>query len=161
MLSVEEQVEIKVLARQGLSIREISRQLQVSRNTVRRYLREVNAAQRKPREARVHKLDPYKRYIEDRLRAAHPSCLPATVLCQEIKLLGYSGGLSRVCQFVRGLRVIRPEEPLVRFETPAGQQMQCDWVVFRRGRYPLSAFVATLGWSRASYVEFRYAIGLS
>ncbi|MBO9757261.1 helix-turn-helix domain-containing protein, partial [Xanthomonas phaseoli] len=36
MLTVEEQVEIKILARQGMSIREISRQLQVSRNTVRR-----------------------------------------------------------------------------------------------------------------------------
>ncbi|MGW8345088.1 helix-turn-helix domain-containing protein [Xanthomonas axonopodis pv. khayae] len=33
MLTVEEQVEIKILARQGMSIREISRQLQVSRNT--------------------------------------------------------------------------------------------------------------------------------
>ncbi|AZR27137.1 IS21 family transposase [Xanthomonas vasicola pv. arecae] len=31
---------------------------------------------------------------------------------------------------------------------------QCDWIVFRRGKHPLSAFVATLGWSRASYVEF-------
>ncbi|RWU11998.1 helix-turn-helix domain-containing protein [Xanthomonas phaseoli pv. manihotis str. CIO151] len=44
MLTVEEQVEIKILARQGMSIREISRQLQVSRNTVRRYLRDVAAA---------------------------------------------------------------------------------------------------------------------
>lgn len=147
-------MEIKVLARQGLSIREISRQLQVSRNTVRRYLREVNAAQRKPRQARVHKLDPYKGYIKERLHAAHPCRLPATVLWQEIKLLGYPGGLSRVCQFVRGFREVRSEEPLVRFETPAGQQMQCDWVVFRRGPHPLSAFVATLGWSRASFVEF-------
>ncbi|WP_033481407.1 helix-turn-helix domain-containing protein, partial [Xanthomonas phaseoli] len=49
MLTVEEQVEIKILARQGMSIREISRQLQVSRNTVRRYLRDVAAAQRQPR----------------------------------------------------------------------------------------------------------------
>ncbi|BBO59030.1 IS21 family transposase [Mycoavidus sp. B2-EB] len=154
MLSVEEQVEIKVLARQGISIREISRQLQVSRNTVRRYLREVDAAQRKPCQARVHKLDPYKRYLEERLRAAHPCRLPATVLCQEVKLLGYAGGLSRVCQFVRSLQVVRPEERLVRFETLAGEQMQCDWIVFRRGKYPLSAFVMTLGWSRASFVEF-------
>ncbi|MET3148398.1 UNVERIFIED_ORG: transposase [Xanthomonas axonopodis] len=58
MLTVEEQVEIKILARQGMSIREISRQLQVSRNTVRRYLRDVAAAQRQPRGVRPHKLDP-------------------------------------------------------------------------------------------------------
>ncbi len=154
MLSIEEQVEIKVLAGQGMSIREISRQLQVSRNTVRHYLRDITAAQRTPRKRRPHKLDSYKGYIEKRLRAAHPAWLPATVLCREIKLLGYEGGMSRVCQFIRRLRVVRPEEPLVRFETPAGQQMQCDWIVFRRGKHPLSAFVATLSWSRTSFVEF-------
>lgn len=32
--------------------------------------------------------------------------------------------------------------------------MQCDWMVFRRGKLPLSALVAALGYSRASYVEF-------
>src|SRR5215469_13983433 len=29
-----------------------------------------------------------------------------------------------------------------------------DWAVIRRGSNRLSVFVATLGWSRASYVEF-------
>lgn len=154
MLSIEEQVEIKVLSRQGMSIREISRQLQVSRNTVRRYLREVDAAKRKPCAVRVHKLDPYRAYIEKRVRAAHPAWLPATVIGQEITLLGYQGGMSRLRHFLRSLRVIHPEDPVVRFETEPGQQMQCDWVVFRRGKHPLSAFVVTLGWSRASYVEF-------
>jgi transposase len=36
MLVVEEAVEIRVLRRQGKSIREIARMLDVSRNTVRR-----------------------------------------------------------------------------------------------------------------------------
>jgi len=39
MLVAEEAVEIRVLRRQGKSIREIARTLEVSRNTVRRYLR--------------------------------------------------------------------------------------------------------------------------
>lgn len=154
MLTVEEQVEIKVLARQGMSIREISRQLRISRNTVRRYLRDIQAAQRKPRPVRMQKLDPYRVYLEHRLRAAEPAWLPATVLHQEIVLLGYLGGISRLRQFMRSLRVARSEEPSIRFETPAGEQMQCDWIVFRRGKHPLSAFVVTLGFSRASYVEF-------
>jgi transposase len=38
MLVAEEAVEIQVLSRQGKSIREIARMLDVSRNTVRRYL---------------------------------------------------------------------------------------------------------------------------
>ena len=32
--------------------------------------------------------------------------------------------------------------------------MQVDWAVIRRGSNRLSVFVATLGWSRATYVEF-------
>jgi transposase len=52
---------------------------------------------------------------------------------------------------------LRPKEaavPIVRFETGPGEQMQVDWAVIRRGSNRLSVFVATLGWSRASYVEF-------
>jgi transposase len=33
----------------------------------------------------------------------------------------------------------------VRFETPAGEQMQVDWVEFRKGKEPLYAFCATRG----------------
>ena len=35
-----------------------------------------------------------------------------------------------------------------------GQQAQIDWTTIRRGRDPLSAFVATLGFSRWSFVWF-------
>jgi transposase len=43
---------------------------------------------------------------------------------------------------------------VIRFETEPGEQMQVDWAVIRRGSNRLSVFVATLGWSRAIYVEF-------
>jgi len=52
---------------------------------------------------------------------------------------------------------LKPKEtavPIVRFETGPGEQMQVDWAVIRRGSNRLSVFVATLGWSRSSYVEF-------
>jgi transposase len=42
----------------------------------------------------------------------------------------------------------------MRFETPPGQQMQADFTHVRRGRDPLLAFVATLGYSRSSWVRF-------
>ena len=154
MLSKEGIMEIKVLARQGRSIRDIAREMQVSRNTVRRYLRDEAAAELRRSPARPHKLDPFRQYLAERVRAAHPTWLPATVLLAEIAEQGYTGGLSRLRAYLRSLRTVKPAEPLVRFETPAGHQMQCDWVVFRRGKLPLSAFVATLGYSRASYVEF-------
>jgi len=79
MLVAEEAVEIRVLRRQGKSIREIARMLEVSRNTVRRYLR-VEGSPRYEREARPSKLDPYKHYIDERVKAAAPDWIPATVL---------------------------------------------------------------------------------
>jgi transposase len=41
-------------------------------------------------------------------------------------------------------------EAVVRFETEPGERMQVAFTVIRRGRDPLLAFVATLGWRRAS-----------
>ena len=69
MLVVERTVEIRVLRRQGKSIREIARMLDVSRNTVRRYLRREGLP-RYERAARPSKLDQYKRYIAERVKAA-------------------------------------------------------------------------------------------
>ena len=78
MLSREEVMELKVLARQGKGIREMAREAGVSRNTVRRYLRgEGQAERRAPDMVRVQKLDSYKIYLNERVRAAHPAWLPA------------------------------------------------------------------------------------
>jgi len=63
MLTPEQAVEIKVLVRQGVGIREIARQLGCSRNTVRRYLREAAASRYGPRQWRPTKLDPFKSYL--------------------------------------------------------------------------------------------------
>jgi transposase len=153
MLVAEEAVEIRVLRRQGKSIREIARMLEVSRNTVRRYLR-VEGLPRYAREARPSKLDPYKDYIEQRVKAAAPDWIPATVLLRELRGLGYSGGYSILKDQLATLRPETKPEPLIRFETDPGRQMQADFATIRRGRDRLSVFIATLGWSRATYVEF-------
>jgi transposase len=44
MLTQEEAVEIRVMARRGEGVRSIAKQLGCSRNTVRRYLREQQAS---------------------------------------------------------------------------------------------------------------------
>src|SRR5215469_10689962 len=62
MLVAEEAVEIRVLRRQGKSIREIARMLRTSRNTVRRYLRSEGLPHYQ-REAGPGKLDPFKSYL--------------------------------------------------------------------------------------------------
>ncbi len=153
MLEAEEAVEIRVLRRQGKSIREIARMLEVSRNTVRRYLR-VERLPRYEREPQAGKLDPYKRYIAERMKAAAPEWIPATVLLRELRSLGYPGGITILKEHLAGLRPVAKPEPLIRFGTEPGRQMQCDFATIRRGRDRLSALLATLGWSRAAYVEF-------
>lgn len=45
----------------------------------------------------------------------------------------------------------KTNEAVVRFEAEPGEQMQVDFTVIRRGRDPLLAFVATLGWSAMSF----------
>ena len=71
MLTQETLVEIHVLHRQGQSIRAIAQKLGVSRNTVRRYLRDLSAVPSYPdRAQKATKLDPYKDYLLARIEAA-------------------------------------------------------------------------------------------
>lgn len=153
MLVAEEAVEIRVLRRQGKSIREIARMLEVSRNTVRRYLR-GEGPPRYERDARVGKLEAHQHYLAERVKAAAPEWIPATVLLREIRALGYRGGISILKDHLARLKPVTAAEPLIRFETEPGRQMQVDFATIRRGRDRLSVFIATLGWSRATYVEF-------
>ncbi|MDE2120879.1 MAG: IS21 family transposase [Betaproteobacteria bacterium] len=154
MLTQEQAVEIRVLARQGLPIREIARRMNCSRNTVRRYLREPEAVTYSPRAPRPTKLDPFEPYLLERIAAARPDWIPASVLLREVRERGYDGGYSQIKAFVARHRPQPAEDPVVRFETEPGHQMQADFTVIRRGRDPLLAFVATLGYSRASFVRF-------
>ena len=155
MLTTEEQMEIAVLKRHGTSIRAIARVAGLSRNAVRRYLRGgEEAVTRQPGPKRPQKLAPYKEFIKERMIAAAPDVIPATVLFREISALGYDGGYSLVKVFVRGLRPAPRPDPVVRFETEPGQQMQADWATINHGGEKMKVFVGTLGWSRAAYVEF-------
>lgn len=153
MLTQEQAVEIKVLERQGRSIAQIMRETGLSRNTVRKYLRGAAKVQYGPRDPRPCKLDRYKAYLLERIEQARPDWIPATVLYREIRERGYEGGISQLKAFVRAFKVLRVD-PVVRFETAPGQQLQADFTTIRRGCDRLLAFVATLGFSRATFVRF-------
>jgi transposase len=154
MLTQETLVEIHVLHRQGESIRAIAQKLGVSRNTVRRYLRDLSAVPNYPdRTQRATKLDSYKDYLLERIEAAKPHWIPATVLLREIQDRGYTGGISRLKYYIADFKTVE-SDPVVRFETPPGKQMQVDFTTISRHRRKIKAFVATLGFSRATYVRF-------
>ena len=92
--------EIYELKGAGRSIREIARELDISRNTVRRYLKSPEAMRPKPRPLRGSKLDPYAEYIDRRIGEGLENCV---VLHREIQALGYQGCYTTVVQYGEAL----------------------------------------------------------
>ncbi|MEZ3619885.1 IS21-like element ISSen3 family transposase, partial [Klebsiella pneumoniae] len=155
MITFEIRMEIKVLHKRGMSIRAIARELGISRNTVRSHLKaKSEKPQYSPRPAPSSLLDEYRDYISKRISDAHPYKIPATVIAWEIMELGYRGGLTILREFIRKQTLPAQAEPVVRFETEPGRQMQVDWGTMRNGKSPLHVFVAVLGYSRMLYIEF-------
>jgi transposase len=154
MSTQERLVEIHVLETQGLSIRAIGRKLDVSRNTVRRYLRNRCLKPQYPcREVKPTKLDPFKGGMLRRIDAAKPHWIKATVMLVEIKARDYEGGYSQLKCFLRPFKV-KYHDSVVHFETLPGKQMQVDFTYISRGGCRIKGFVATLGFSRSSDVVF-------
>jgi transposase len=153
MLTQEQAVEVRVLARRGVKLKQIARELGISKNTVKRYLRDPQAGRYRPRAPRARKLDAYLEYLQERIEAARPRWIPATVLLREIRERGYAGGISQLKAYLAPFKAPKVD-PVVRFETAPGEQLQADFTTIRRGRWPLKAFVATLGFSRATFIRF-------
>jgi transposase len=164
MLTVEEWMDIHLLAKQGLSVRAIARRTGLSRNTVRRTL-----AQKTPQPfqqpPRASKLDPFKPYLEQRFQEY---ALSAVRLLEEVRPMGYTGSIDVLRRYLVTLTPNRRAlaKATVRFETPPGHQGQVDWA--HCGRFPdaggqvvaIYAFVMVLGFSRMLYVEFTTAMDL-
>lgn len=147
-------MEINLLRKHGVSLRKIAEEVGCAVNTVRNHLQSEAWPRYQRKKSRVTKLSAFEDYVRERQEAAHPAWIPATVLLREIKALGYLGSHSQLRAFMHGLKGRASVDPVVRFETAPGEQMQVDWVEFRKGKDPLYAFCATLGFSRASFVTF-------
>ncbi|MBC7075525.1 MAG: IS21 family transposase [Syntrophomonadaceae bacterium] len=115
---------IKALHAQGVSIRKIARTLGVSRNTVRKYLKKANPPQFKAREYEKQ-LDRYREEIQAMLDKGYIG----TRIYKELAQKGYSGSLSSVHRFLRGIKEDDRTAKLAttRVETDPAQQMQYDW----------------------------------
>jgi transposase len=148
---VEEVVELK---RQGLSIRAISRLTGYDRTTISKYL--STPAHRPvygPRTPVESKLEPFKRYLKERLQAG---VWNASVLLREIRERGYGGGYTILTDWLRPQRKEAESLAVRRFETPAGKQAQADWghlgtVSDGDGECKLWGFTITLGYSRRMF----------
>ena len=164
MLSPDQFMDIKLLHKEGHSIRQIAKATGFSRNTIRNVLRQKAPM---PFQAphRPSKLDPYKEYASARYLAAG---LCATRIFDEIKAQGYTGSIIILRRFLRTLKadVVAQKKATVRFESAPGQQAQVDWAYC--GRFPdaqgrpvsVYAFIMVLGYSRMIYAGFTTSMDL-
>jgi transposase len=123
-------------------------------DTVRRAL-ETDRFRSQPR-LRDRLIDPYLDFLRETLQQ-YPR-LRATRLFQMVSPRGYTGSLSQLRRVVAELRPPR-REAFLRLHTFPGEQAQADWahfgeVTIGRARRRLSAFVLTLSYSRALWLEF-------
>ena len=156
MFTVEKFLVIRDLHHQGLNISQISRETGYHRNTVRKYL----AAQTMPtpasRRPRPSKLDPFKEYIQQRIRD-YP--LSAARISREIQEMGFRGKGTIVKDYIREIRPPTSVPAVFRYETNPDVQAQVDWgecghLDVDGRRRNLYCFSMILGYSRMRYVVF-------
>ncbi len=143
--------EIAELKRQGLSIQAISALTGFDRKTVRKYLLKPDGTPSYgPRSQKAGKLDPFKSYLEDRLKAG---VWNARVLLRELRERGFDGSYTIVTDWLRPQRQAAGVVAVRRFETAPGEQAQVDWghlgsIDIDGVEHKLWAFTFTLGYSR-------------
>lgn len=146
----------------GLSLRAIARKLGLSRNTVRRVLGRGPVRRTTAPARRDSLLDPYLQTIRELLNDTPE--MRATAVLERLRPLGYSGGITIVRDRLRRLRPRRDPEAFLMLDFPPASAIQVDWADFgyalpgcpRR----ISAFVATLAYSRLLYIEFMLSQGM-
>ena len=147
---------IRELRSKGWTIRAISDETGYDPKTIRKYLKMENAPTKVKRRMRKGKLEPYKDYINERIKEGTTNC---EVLFDEIQKLGYEGKMTILREYVRPYRLQPKKQATVRFETPPGRQGQMDWSdvwtyeVDSEMRM-VYAFSIILGYSRMRYIEF-------
>jgi transposase len=147
--------ELRELQRQGVSIQAISRLTGWDRKTIRKYLQQPNwQPEYGPRNRSSSKLDPFKPYLEERMRAG---VWNARVLLRELRQQNYGGGYTILKDWLQPQRSAARTVAVRRFETPPGKQAQVDWghlgTLDWEGERRLWGFTFTLGYSRRMMAE--------
>ncbi|MEG0309228.1 MAG: IS21 family transposase [Clostridium sp.] len=128
MKDVTEWITVKRMNERGMPIRQIARELKISRNTVRRLIRCNEEPHYKSRSYDT-KIDQYLEQI--RIWYLSPEFnFIGTRIHRELKKLGYEGSISPIYRYLNKLKDEKTNIPLKatkRIETPLGEQSQFDW----------------------------------
>jgi len=165
MIKASQRNEIVRLHYQGVSKRQIARQLGITRNTVssviakhrRARTEEPSFAGLQAPKRRTSQLDEHDETIRG-LLDQYPKLTAVRVL-EELRKKGYQGGYSIVKERVAALRPREPTPLVERFETAPGKQGQMDYSPYdipflNEGRRRVHGFSFLLGYSRQQYLHF-------
>jgi transposase len=154
---------VTTLHQRGWSYRRISREIGVSRNTVRAIVERVARARAEghtalPRRViRKSQLDDHDTFITE-LVERHPD-ISAVRLLEELRGNGFVGSYTIVREHLRAIRPMPKAKPVERFETAPGAQGQQDWSPYtidftEEGRRQVQCFSFILGYSRRHFIHF-------
>jgi transposase len=148
------------------SVRNIARELGISRESVQRVVAQV-AAERNgqapsanmllPPQRRKSQLDAYEPVLRE-LLARYPD-MTSRRLFEELRARGFAGKYTIVRERVGLLRQRPTKEPVLRFETAPGAQAQMDYGMYdidftQEGRRRVYLFNYLLGYSRRAFLRF-------
>jgi len=155
MITREELMDIRSLAKQGYSHRQIAQMAGVHRATVKKYLGE-GAVPVYRKTVRRSGLTAYHGMIADWLAQQE---YRATRVYDLVQQEGYRGSYDVVRRYVKTVKEQRDRTAYIRFETMPGQQAQVDFGDFQvvepdGTTSTVYCFFMVLGYSRHLYVEF-------
>lgn len=160
MISMYKWHQIRVMRDKGAGIKRIARDLRISKNTVRKYLRSPAPPEFKLR-TYEKKLDAYREEVNEMLKKGYIG----TRVFDEIKEKGYSGSLVTVYRYIeeqRDMEAVKSAST-TRFETLPGHQMQYDWKEWMLpvGGQGVKIYLheVVLGYSRMKHYSFSLSIG--
>jgi transposase len=147
-------------------MRRIAVELRISRYLVKRIIADHQDGRSQgmmhpdlpmPPELRGSMLDQHIPFIQD-LLGRWPS-MTALRIHEELRGRGFTGKYTIVKDLVRRLRGEPRRQPVVRFESPKGQQAQMDYATYEidfreEGRRRVNLFSYILGYSRRQYLHF-------
>lgn len=144
---MEDWVTIRNLDKRGVSQREISRLLNISRNTVKKAVESEKAPEYSREEVVNAEIKPFTDYIEKRL---HIDNLIGSRILSEITSKGYKGSQSAFYRYLSKIEqaVKRTYKP---YETAPAEQAQFDW----------SEYTVTLSGRLTKVYVFSYILGYS
>ena len=113
---------IREKAQRGRSAYAIGKELDISKNTARKYIDRQEVPP--PKIDRFSKLDSFKPMLHELMSQGVFNCV---VLLERLKDAGYDGGITILKEYVHPFRPARALPAARRFETPGGKQAQMDW----------------------------------